>query len=463
MAEQDGGEPDGAGKPGVIRTREDVVVTSAPDPQGGRVYYIKISGTGEIFELGQDEFEIWKQFEGGTSLDAAEHVIGARFGETIREKLRTFVTDLAMRGLLSGDFPPGLIEEAEQDVPVDGRAFLIDPHKRYRRRRRWYRFVLMDPNDLFAFLARWLGLLRYIRWPLVGLAAVALLVLIKHAADYSADFRTDLLQWPRVKHGVLTFLTINITRVLAQGTVSRYYGAQVRWLSVDLVFGFWPRFHEDKKGILLLTRTPQLWSHATPTFVRLFYFSIGTLGWWWARGNGSNLSTYLLMISQASIVDFVIATLPIFKTESYFWFCAFFRDPLLQSRGRAALQSALFVKSTLRYTSPIERLALTLYGLSMVFALVAMLLCMTTFAIGLTGSYGGAGVVLFLILVALAALRYGTVRALRSRIMEAKAERQAGLRAARRRSRGGLALAPAPNGDTGVDLRRSSTIAGEPG
>jgi hypothetical protein len=425
--------------------REDVVVTSAPDPQGGRVYYVKISGTGEIFELGQDEFEIWKQFESGAPLEAAEGAAASRFGEGFRDKLRAFVADLAMRGLLTGDFPAGLIEESEHEASGNARDFLIDPHKRHRRRR-WYRFVLLDPNDMFAFMARWLGWLRFLRWPMVFLAALGVLVLIKHEAYYSSDVRADLLQWPRIPHGILTLLTINLTRVCAQGAVSRYYGARVKWLSIDLVFGFWPRFHEDKKGILLLTRGPQLWSHATPTFVRLFYFGTCTLGWWWARGNGSHLSEYCLLISQATIVDFVIAMLPIFKNETYFWFSAFFRDPMLQSRGRTALQSALFIKSRrLRHISLLERLALTSYGLSMAFALVAVLLSVTTFAIGMTGKYGGLGAGILVVLFTLGILRYASARRLRAKIMEAKAERQAELRVSRRRSRVGLALAPSAN------------------
>ena len=295
-------------------------------------------------------------------------------------------------------------------------------------------------------LGRRLAFLRHLRWPLVFLSALAVLVLIKHAANYSSDFRTIIVHWSRIPHGILTLLTINVTRVLAQGAVSRYYGAQVKWLSIDLVFGFWPRFHEDKKGILVLARTPQLWSHATPTFVRLFYFSMGTLFWWWTRGNGTNLSGYCLLISQASIVDFVIATLPIFKNETYFWFCAFFRDPMLQTRGRTALQSALFIKRrTPRHISAVERLALTVYGLSMMFALLAVLLSVTTFAIGMTGSYGGLGVVILIVLLALGIARFAAVRTLRRTIMEAKAERQAEIKASRRRARTGLALTPVPN------------------
>src|SRR5271170_5077501 len=171
MAERDAEDPGGVDDRNVIRMRDDVVVTSAPDGKGGRTHYVKISGTGEIFELGQDEFDIWKQFEGGTSLEAAEDVAATRFGDGFREKLRVFVADLAMRGLLSGDFPPGLIEGSEQDAPGAARAFLIDPHKRFRRPR-WYRFVLMDPNNFFAFLARWLAFLRYLCWPLVFTAAL---------------------------------------------------------------------------------------------------------------------------------------------------------------------------------------------------------------------------------------------------------------------------------------------------
>src|SRR5579872_2214800 len=126
MPEPDATPPGGDDQPGFIRMREDVVVTSAPDPRGGRVYYVKINSTGEVFELGQDEFEIWKQFESGAPLEAAEDAAASHFGEGFRDKLRAFVADLATRGLLIGDFPAGLIEESEHEATGNVRGFLID-------------------------------------------------------------------------------------------------------------------------------------------------------------------------------------------------------------------------------------------------------------------------------------------------------------------------------------------------
>lgn len=413
----------------VIQAREDVIVTSSPDPRTGRlVYYIKLNDTGEIFELDEDNFQIWQEFTGGMSLDAAEQMLAERFGNGLQGKLRGFVADLAMRGLLGGDLPPDLVEEYAQHARPGLRRLLVDPTERHRRNS-WYRLVLIDPDALFGVLARQFGFVRHLRWPLAFLACLAILVLFKHAQQYSSDFHATILQWSRIPHAVLTLLSVNLTRVIVQGAVSRYYGARVHYISIDLVYGVWPRFHEDKKGILALERGPQLWSHSAPFFVRLAYFSLGTLFWWWLRGDGSYLSPYCLLLSQAAIADFVTATLPLFKNETYFWFCAFHRDPVLQDRGKAALRSMFFINKGLpRHLSKVEKLALTLYGISMIIALLLVILVMLTFFIGLTGTYMGFGFSIVVLLVALGISKARTIRALKQQLLAARAE----LRAKRR-------------------------------
>ena len=416
----------------MITARKDVRVTSSVEPKSGRrVYYVKVNDTEEIFELGENEYEIWKEFEDGASLEAAEPAAEQRFGGEFRNKLRMLVADLALRGLLGGDLPPDLVNDFERDQQRSLRPLLIDSEGRYRQHS-WYRLVLMDPDALFGVLARWLSWMRYLRWPLTVAAGLGLMVLFKHVQAYSTDFHAVIIRWGRVPHAVLTLLSLNLTRVIAQGAVSRYYGARVRYLSIDLVYGVWPRFHEDKKGILALARTPQLWSHSTPFFVRLAYFSVGTLGWWWLRGNGSDLSGYCLLLSQAAIADFATATLPVFKNETYFWFCAFHRDPVLQDRGKAALRSMFFLaKGTPRHISPVEKLALTLYGLSMLIALLVILLTMITFFMGLTGTYLGFGFSIFLILIALGITKVRTIRALKRRLVAERVARKAERRSVR--------------------------------
>jgi hypothetical protein len=444
MQQRDDENPEGKDRRGLLWSREDVVVTSARDPLSGRrAYYVKLSDTGEIFEFGEDEFSIWKEFEGGVSLDAAEQAITQRFGSDIRDRLRTFVADLAMRGLLGGDLPPDLVEDFREGGQGRWRSFLIDPAGRDRNARsRWYRWVICDPNAFFDVLARWFLWVKYLRWPLALAACVSVMILFKHPRDYSADFHATMFQWGRIPHTLFTLFTINLVRVIAQGAVSRHYGAWVSYLSIDLVYGIWPRFHEDKKGILLLERTPQLWSHSAPFFVRLAFFAVGTIGWWTLRGDGSHLYQYCLLASQAAIADFATASLPVFKNETYFWFCALHRDPALQDRGKAALRSMFFLsKGTPSHIPTIEKLALALYGLSMLIALLVIFLAVTTFAIGLTGTYLGVGFTVFVILVVLGVAKVGAIRALKRRLLAEQAERQADRRSLRRQEARTLSLA----------------------
>ena len=145
------------------------------------------------------------------------------------------------------------------------------------------------------------------------------------------------------------------------------------------------------------------------------------------------LYTYMLLMSQAAIADFITATLPLFKNETYFWFCAFNRDPVLQDRGKAALRSMAFLPKGLpSYLSAIEKLALSLYGISMALAFCAVLLVLITFFVGLTSEYYGFGFAVCVIMVVLGFSKVMMIRNLKRRLLVAKEERRAERRAIRR-------------------------------
>ena len=440
MPQRDGDRRRGKDGDGLIWAREDVVVTSALHPQSGhRSYFVKVTETDEIFELGEVEYQIWKAFEGGLSLAAAERELAARLDGESSKKLRGLVAELALRGLLQGDIPDELFEEFAEDPRVRRLQLRYpiepdggDPARPY------FRFLLFDPNPPFAALARWFGFLRHLRWPIVIAAVLACLVLIKHSYELGVDFPPTILYANGIPHCLFTLLTINLVRTLVMGSVIRHYGARMRFFSIDLRFGIWPRFHVDKRGMMLLKRTPQLWSHSSPFFVRLGFFGFGTLGWWWFRGNGSILSPFCLLLSQAGLIDLAISAQPFFKNETYAWICAYFEEPYLNERAVAALRSVFLGKASPFDLPPIEKAALTAYGVSVVFCLMLVAYFVVTLFMGYTGKYRGVGLSLFLMLCLLFSF---WIMARRNRKKRTQAIRVA-RRAQRRLVRSGAGGAP---------------------
>jgi hypothetical protein len=431
-----GGDDDGP----LIWTRQGVVTASSLEPEfGRRIYYLKISETGEIFQLGDLEYEIWKLFEDGLSFEAACSALDERFGGESRDRLRTFVGELAGRGLLTGAVPSVYLPARPPWM-----HFQIDPTGRARKPPYFsaFQLILCDPNAFFGWVAQRFSFVRHLRWPVVILSVIAALSLFKHSSEYAADFQVTMEHWTRLGFNILTLLSINLARIVAQGAVSRYYGATVRYFSLDFIFGFWPRFYADKSGMRRLERTPQLWSHSTPFFVRLGFFVIGTLGWVWWRPTGNALADACLLWSQAAIVDLVVSTFPVFKTETYFWFCAYFSDPFLRERGLNALFGVFKGEANPLRMDPAERLALTLYGLSLVSCFLVIAFVVTKFFLGTTTVYNGVGFILCMVVVGIVLSWILVLRGMRRQWLATRSSRRGQMRTLRRDARRDAALAP---------------------
>lgn len=441
MPQADRDRPQPQNERDLIWTRQDVVVTAGHDPRTGRPsYYLKVGETDEIFELGEVEYQVWRLFAPGLSLGAAEDIASKRMGSEFRRNFRGLVAELAIRGLLRGGVPQDFLDEFSSD-PRARRVRLqyqIDPNER-EPPRPYYRFPLFDANRPFGQLASWFWFLKYSVWPIGAAAIVAGLVLIKHSAELHADFPPKVLSAYGLPHLLFTLLTINLARGVVMGAVIRHYGARIRVFSLDLRFGFLPRFFVDKRGMLRLRRTPQLWAHSSTFFVRLAFFAFGALGWWMFRGDGTTKSALSLMACQAGLIDLIFCALPFFKNETYYWFAAYFEEPFLRERAQAALRSILSRNTNPFDLRAIERTALVAYGLSMAASLLLIAYSAANLFIAWTGKYRGTGLALYLALCALFVF-WLVVRQNRKKKQEtAHAERRERRRMSRRGRAAGLA------------------------
>lgn len=444
-------QPDGNGRRerqerGLIWAREDVVVSSGQNPRtDAQVYYVKLTETDEIFELGDVEHQVWRQFQGGQSLDAAERAAVGHMGREFRSRFRSLVAELAMRGLLYGEIPGELRDEFAAD-PRARRVqlqFQIDPDG-HDPPHPSYRYPLFDANRPFGLLANWFGFLRYAVWPIGFAGIVAGLVLIKHSVEFHADFPPKVLSGYGIPHVLVMLLTVKLARTLVIGVVMRYYGIRIRVLALDLIFGFWPRFFIDRRSLLRLKRAPQLWAHSSTFFVQLSFFAFGTLGWWWFRGDGTIKSGLCLVMCQAGLFTLIISALPFFKNENYHWFCAYFEEPFLRERAQTALRSVFSRKISAFNLPSVERTALITYGLSMFASLLLVAYSLANLFMLWTGKYRGAGLALYLALCGLFVLWFVIRHSKKQRRVATRMERRD-----RRRSRrdGERAVESAPFGD----------------
>ena len=439
MPQADRDQPPEKADGGLIWARDDVVVTSGVNRDGLRTHYIKITETEEIFELGDAEYSVWQEFAGGQSLEHAEHAVVERLGSEFDSSFRSLVAELAIRGLLLGAIPDKLLD----DFSADPRAqeirlqHQIDPDDRETK---WgfYRFPLFEPNRPFSLLARWFGFMRHAVWPIGFAAFLGGLVLIKHSTELYQDSPPQVLAGYGIPHLLIMLLTVKLARNVVIATAIRYYGARIRVFSIDFLFGFWPRFHVDKRGLLRLKRTPQLWGHSSPSFARLAFFGFGALGWWWFHGDGTTKSAWCLMLCQAGLIELIISTLPLRfggKNEMYYWCCAYLEEPFLRERAHAALRGLFSREIGAFDLTSIERTALIAYGLSMVASLLFVAYFVINLLMAWTGHFRGAGLALFLTICAVLGLWMLMQRSRRQKRMAAVLEVRQQRRSSGRRRR----------------------------
>jgi hypothetical protein len=428
---------------GLIWTRDDVIATSATDLRTSLLtHYLKVIETDEIFELGEVEHEVWQQFRDGQTLEAAERDAAARHGEDFRKVFRGLVAELAIRGLLRGAIPVRLLHEYRLETGDERLRYQIDPNYKDPD---WpyYRIELFDPDPVCSRLARWFWFAKYLIWPILFFALVGGMVLIKHSAELSADSPPELLSQYGIPHFLFTLFTLNFLRNIVMGAVIRHFGGRMRYFSLDFRFGFFPRFRADKRGMFRLKRTPQLWAHSSPFFIRMAFFGLGAIAWWTYRGDGTIRSSLGLIACQAGLVDLLISALPIFKSETYYWFCAYFEEPFLRERALAALRG-LFSRARGPFdVPPVERTALIAYGVSFIASGLLIAYSIVNIFMAWTGKLRGTGFALYLTIVLLV-LFYIASRLARVRNREAQ---QAERRARRRQGRRGSArLSPSGEG-----------------
>jgi hypothetical protein len=437
MRQRSGGREPGGDAQGLIWARDDTVVTStptaAPDIDGSRTYYVKVLETGEIFELGEEEYQIWQIFGRGVSLDEAERMVIRRFSPDCAEHFSDFVAELAMRGLLLGAIPEEVVEQFSETDRARRLSLRdsVDPQGNDRPLP-YNRIRLFDVNRSLGFLARWFGFLKYAVWPIVFLAAVAALMLFKHAAQLYADYPPKVLVAGGFLHVLFTLFTLNIARCVVMGAVMRHYGVRITSFSLEFVFGFYPRFRTARSGILQLSRERQLWALASPLIVRLAFFAFGVFGWWWFRADSTVRSALCIVLLKTAMLDLIIAALPILKSEIYYWFVAYSGDQYLQERAWAVMRSFFLRDRNRLVLSPLQHTALVTYGLSQVAAFLLVGYCAVNLLIGWTDRYQGIGFTLYLALLSLFLVWVIQIRRGRKRQLVARDERRAQRRMVRR-------------------------------
>jgi putative peptide zinc metalloprotease protein len=164
-----------------------------------------------------------------------------------------------------------------------------------------------------------------------------------------------------------------------------------------LLLGMIPRFGIQTHGIFSIGKAEQLWTHATPVLIRLGIFGLASWLWLMSRGSGTELSTFCLLLTVASLTSFILTINPLVKANGYLLLSAWLEIPGLREKANRALMSRFSGGNQPRGDEEENQFALQAYAVaSMIFIIAAGILLVTITARWLEFSFQGAGVVLFL-------------------------------------------------------------------
>lgn len=267
------------------------------------------------------------------------------------------------------------------------------------------RVSLFDPTRLFDFMniLCWpMRILHYLLWPLL---ALSIFIIAKHYELYSEDLRSVDFTWSAVASALVTLFVANLTARLAQGTVIRHFGGEVHEFGIIIELGILPRFFVDKSAIPRLSRTGQLWAYGSSLVSRLWLYAGGTLMWLATHGSGSSVSLFMLVVSQAALMEFLIIAFPLMPADGMNWITTYFGDPHLKKKAILALKHWFTGKARHPFVKEEEEGALILFGIGTVLCSLLFVFCLLLFfSITMERSFGAAGVVMGLLLCGSCAL-----------------------------------------------------------
>ena len=279
------------------------------------------------------------------------------------------------------------------------------------------RLSFFDPNFIFSILAAVTWPLKYLVLPLLLLAVVIPWLLY----DQRELLRQDIKAFDAsvVSVIILGLVIANFTSRLAQGTLIRSFGSEVRAFGIALSFGV-PRFFVDLGGIATLDRRGQLWAYSAPLMWRLVLFCAGTLLWFMLRESAPAPSHLALVVGQIGLFAFLLSAWPLLPSDGSRWLVTYLARPTLRADTGRVIASWVSKSEDDSATATDKRSPVAFY-LSAV-ALVgaaAALVAQAFFDIATMGQVGlRAGLLLLAAIIALAAWAVALWNYARSREIE---------------------------------------------
>jgi multidrug resistance efflux pump len=307
----------------------------SPQTRGGEpVVVLQDPATGSHFQLGLQEYDIARSFDGARDRDAVLALCAARGEDLDAGDLDEFVVQLVEAGVLIAAEAPGAEAAPQAPPPRPG------PRRSLPSRLLHLEIRAVQPQHFFAATLRWVRpLLGRSALGLAGVTtAVACIVVSSHFGELSEAVRQSL--GARALLGYwLVFGVVVLLHELAHGYVCTLYGGRVQGLGFMLLYGR-PCAYCDVSDAWLMRKAQRLWIMAAGSLLEVVLWAVATLAWRVAAPE-THLHRVALLVMAVCGVGTLLNFNPLLKFDGYYMLSDGLEIPNLRQRAFAHLAARL--------------------------------------------------------------------------------------------------------------------------
>ncbi|MBD3765603.1 MAG: transglycosylase domain-containing protein, partial [Rhodobacterales bacterium] len=282
-------------------------------------------------------------------------------------------------------------------------------------------FPLFNPDLLFRAIYFTLWPLKFLLWTLLPITVFSGLTLIQKMPEAAADLGALMASSGLIVKLLVGLFVDNFGSRIAQGVAITAHGGRVKSMGLNLVLGFSPRFYIDDSAVEQMDRRGQIWAHGAPLLFRLSLFVFGILIWAVTRESGGQIPVMALTVAKFGLIMFTLTAWPLIPHDGMRFMGAVLGEPKILSKALMAARG-LFVKGRLPpMITRDEAWPLALYAVGTILTTVLVMGVTAIFILmGLQGTLGGLGVIIFLGLMTIATLWFMAMFRLNQRKMKAR-------------------------------------------
>jgi multidrug resistance efflux pump len=327
------------------RAAEGLQITTTSKAQGGGRNHFVRGRTGEICQLGEEEYFIFSLLDGRPSFADVQREFRDRFaGELSRRHFQGFIDELLTAGIIERLPGAPLAEEVEEAPPGGPSA---SPPDRGGSAADTAPLADVPPAHpgrpglapLFLLLARLGSPVRFFAWLLIPATAMAGWALFGAegglrpmiaAMDWTGRLGAIPWQIPIAAFdAVVALLVVLLVPSLVAGAAASFHGAPRETFQFRTTAVVLPRFPLDPRRVRLLTRKGQAWTYAAAILARLFLFVVGAAVWATHRNEGGHVALTGYLLAEFGLWTFLLSATPLWSWDGRRFLAAYFDEPML--------------------------------------------------------------------------------------------------------------------------------------